>query len=354
MTTTHAPTALDPGPQHAAPSPPAHVRPATQQDVAAAAGVSRGLVSLALKGEGRMSPRTRQRIIDTAHRLRYRPNAAASELASRRSRRLAVIVPYLDNPYFDTLLRAMRAYAHRQGYVVAAFVSDLVDQVERSAIEDVLSLRPNGLVLPGTGLSEEELVELSAQLPLVVLDRALPRLDHRPDCALSLVRMDEAQAATLITTHLAEQGVRRLLFLAPDRRLYEPLVTERRTACRRQARRAGMGFTSARCDGAVASVLRRHLSAGTLTGVVVYNDILAIEVHAALLSMGLHPGRDVALVSYDNTALAARPDIALTSVDQSLTQLAHEAVECLLTGGSRERVRTVQPSLAVRSSSQMV
>ena len=47
---------------------------ATQQDVAARAGVSRGLVSLALKGEGRMSDETRRRILDTARALDYHPN----------------------------------------------------------------------------------------------------------------------------------------------------------------------------------------------------------------------------------------------------------------------------------------
>ena len=88
--------------------PPVHgprTGPATQQDVALAAGVSRGLVSLALKGEGRMSDETRRRILRTARTLGYRTNTAAAELAARRSSRLAVIVPYLDNPFFDVLLR---------------------------------------------------------------------------------------------------------------------------------------------------------------------------------------------------------------------------------------------------------
>jgi len=148
-------------------APTARRAPATQQDVADLAKVSRGLVSLALKGGGRMSDKTRQRILEAARTLRYRPNNAATELASRRSRRLAVIVPYLDNPFFDLLLRALRRHASQAGYILASFVSDLTDQVERSTIDDVLSMRPEGLILPGTSLSLTELRELSAQLPLV-------------------------------------------------------------------------------------------------------------------------------------------------------------------------------------------
>lgn len=354
------------------PTPPA--RPATQQDVAQEAGVSRGLVSLALKGEGRMADRTRQRILDAAERLRYSPNTAAAELASRRSRRLAVVVPYLDNPFFDVLLRSLRAEAKAAGFILAAFVSDLVDQIERATIEDVLSLRPEGLILPGTALSMAELSELERQVPLVVMDRDLPSLPRQ--CGhLTLVRMDEEAAASQLTEHLAAQGVTRLLFLAPDRRLHEPLVEERRSACRRAARRLGVRFTSASCDGGATPALRRAVPAWSRStdaasrgqadasgralgservGVIVYNDVLALDVHAALLGLGLRPGAQVALASYDNSSLAARPELMLTSVDQSPRLLAQAAIQALLDPRERgAQVRTVAPSLVVRASSRL-
>ena len=153
--------------------------PATQQDVAAAAGVSRGLVSLALKGEGRMSAETRQRILDAASRLSYRTNTAAAELASRRSGRLAVIVPYLDNPFFDVVLRALRRRAADAGFVLAAFVSDLTDRLEQATVDDVLSLRPEGLILPGTSMSGEQLRELARRERLAVVERVAEALGDR-------------------------------------------------------------------------------------------------------------------------------------------------------------------------------
>ena len=101
-------------------------RPVTQPDVAKLAGVSRGLVSQALSGDGRMSPSTRARILETAEQLGYYPHSAASELAGGHSKRLVLILPYLTNPYFDELSSHLRVAASARGYSLIVMVSDLL------------------------------------------------------------------------------------------------------------------------------------------------------------------------------------------------------------------------------------
>ncbi len=61
---------------------------ATQKDIAREAGVSQAVVSDVLQNHprGRVSAATRARILETAHRLGYRPHAAAQALRFRRSR----------------------------------------------------------------------------------------------------------------------------------------------------------------------------------------------------------------------------------------------------------------------------
>ena len=100
-------------------------RPVTQSDVAKAAGVSRGLVSQALSGGGRMSPSTRAHVLETAEKLGYYPHSAASELAGGHSKRLVLILPYLTNPYFDELSSHLRVAASARGYSLIVMVSDL-------------------------------------------------------------------------------------------------------------------------------------------------------------------------------------------------------------------------------------
>ena len=330
--------------------PPVHgprTGPATQQDVALAAGVSRGLVSLALKGEGRMSDETRRRILSTARALGYRTNTAAAELAARRSSRLAVIVPYLDNPFFDVLLRRLRRHAADADHVLVAFVSDLEDSLEHTTVDDVLSMRPAGLLLPGTSMSEDELTALAEQVPLCVIDRDLEA------GTVPVVRLDEADAARRIAAHLASQGLTSLAFFSPASGLQELLLDERRGACRAAAGAAGLAFTEVTCDdGASSALARARAELGAPLGAVAYNDVLGIDVLAATLAARLEPGRDVALVSYDNSPLAARKQFSLTSIDQSPDRLARAAITALLSPARTPAARvTVQGSLVVRASS---
>ena len=87
---------------------------------------------------------------------------------------------------------------------------------------------------------------------------------------------------------------------------------------------------------------------------IVHNDILAIDVAAAVVASGLRLGSDVAVVSYDNTYLAARAEFSLTSIDQSPARMGSRAVELLLArvadpdGSPQDEL--VEPRLEVRGS----
>ncbi|CED92561.1 LacI family DNA-binding transcriptional regulator [Actinomyces succiniciruminis] len=329
------------------PTPRPARAPATQQDVAAAAGVSRGLVSLALKGEGRMSDQTRRRILDAAARLDYHPNSAAAELAARHSQRLAVVVPYLDNPFFDLLLRALRRRARQAGYTLVALVSDLVDELESSTIDDVLSLRPAGLILPGTSMTVEELQDLGQRVRLCVIDRTLPE-----SAGIATVRLDEADAARLTVAHLASQGYERIAFLSPAVRLRETILDERVKECRTAAALAGVDFIEVDAEAGVRQAISHALTAGTgPLGLITYNDLLAVDAVAAGLSLGLDIPRRLGISSYDNTSLAERAELRITSIDQNPDMLAAGALEALLTpGDASDFYRAVPARLVERSS----
>src|SRR6187455_3075782 len=117
------------------------------EDVARAAGVSRALVSLALRGSTRVSEESRARIIAAADELGYRPNAMASRLASKETATLGVLLNDLHNPFFADIHDGIQDEAEGLGYQLLLATGRRRDEGEQAAIDMMLSHRVAGMVL---------------------------------------------------------------------------------------------------------------------------------------------------------------------------------------------------------------
>src|SRR5690348_6134823 len=126
----------------------------TSIDVARRAGVSQSAVSLVFGGKaaGRVGKRTQEAILLAAQELGYLPNNAARTLKSGRSRRIALAVPDVSNPYFAAVLQGAEQAARKYGYsVMLASVRDerdwqpvVLDALASSAVDGFLlfTLKP--------------------------------------------------------------------------------------------------------------------------------------------------------------------------------------------------------------------
>ena len=85
------------------------------EDVATRAGVSTSTVSRVLSNSGRVSERTRARVLKIAEALRYRPDFHARTLAAGKSRTLGLVVSNLQNPFVFDIFRVIEADAHQAG-----------------------------------------------------------------------------------------------------------------------------------------------------------------------------------------------------------------------------------------------
>jgi DNA-binding LacI/PurR family transcriptional regulator len=86
--------------------------------VASAAGVSKSLVSMVIRGDDRVGPERRQAVLDAISNLSYRPNAMARGLVQRRTRIVGLVISDLRNPFFGAVVTGIQEQALALGYKI--------------------------------------------------------------------------------------------------------------------------------------------------------------------------------------------------------------------------------------------
>src|ERR1044072_2776309 len=90
--------------------------PVTLEDIARALNVSKMTVSRAINDHPEISRATRERILETARKMHYRPNQFARALTTSHSHLLGIVVPDLMHSYFAEICRGIEAHARPAGY----------------------------------------------------------------------------------------------------------------------------------------------------------------------------------------------------------------------------------------------
>src|SRR4051795_11985849 len=175
------------------------------EDVAVAVGLSTASVSLVLRGADGPSAATRERVLEAAARLGYRPDRAASLLARRRSRLIGVMMD-VRSSYHGELVEAVHEAAERHGYdLVLSTVTRSRD--EQRAVETLVDSRCEALVLLGPDASAAWLTALDRQLPVVVVGRPVP------SAGVDVVRASDDEGVGLVIDHLVGLGHRRIAYV---------------------------------------------------------------------------------------------------------------------------------------------
>jgi len=325
-----------------------HTKPATLADVGRAAGVSAMAASTVLNGartSSRIAPETRDRIIEAARKLRYRPNAAARALANRRMDTLgvaAVIEGGELNQYFLEVINGVLEAASRHNQNTTVFtLHNWADDATR--ISRFCDGRIDGMILLAPVYTREVADHLPDHTPFVSIHANIAS----PPGMINLESDEETGAYTLVR-HLISRGHRRIMHITGNRGL---LGAERRIeGYRRALAEAGIAFDpNLLLDGQYTTpagmrVLRDWLarSRGVQLPEAIFcaNDAIAMGCIEALAAAGIRVPEDVSIAGFDDT-LGARTTVPqLTTVRQPLRAMGAKAVELLLEQIGSSSLRT--------------
>jgi LacI family transcriptional regulator len=322
-------------------------RAVTMQDVADHVGVSKALVSMVFRRVAGPSAETRQRVLDAAESLGYRPNRSAALLSLRRSHLIGVMAN-IRNTFHAELVEDIVAEADGYGYeVVLGAVTPT--HGETAVVETLLDFRCEALILLGPEVDEARLAELGGRTSVVVVGRRTP-------CpTVDVVRTADARGIGRVVDHLVELGHRRISHLSGGT---GTIPNDRKSGYMRAMKRHGLADEIDIIDGDFtehAGILaaRELLDRRTRpTAVCAANDRSAIGLLDELRRSGIEVPGSIAVAGYDDSMLAQLTHIDLTTVSQEPRQQAERAVRAVverLDEGRRKRLDVLlDPRLVVR------
>lgn len=288
--------------------------------IADLAGVSTITVSRALRGSDLVRPAVRERIAEIARETGYRMNVAARSLRTRRTQTIAVVFEQMESderPISDPLILWIIG-----GLIEVLTPADhalLVTTSDHFLASNTIGA--DGVVMIGQGPDASKLNEVRSHgLPIVAWGAPVPGLN------VPVIGSDNRLGGQLAARHLVEDcGCRRLLFLGDSR---HPEIASRlegvrdvlSTSSASLAGKIACGFSIQGGKQAIERAIDENIE---FDGVFAVSDFIAAGACLELERHGRHVPRDVAVVGFDDNAIASTHRPALSSIRQDWNAAGH-------------------------------
>ncbi len=309
----------------------------TLHDVARHAGVSPATVSRVLNKTALVNPRTLERVRASIEELHYTPVLRPQALPEPAGT-IALIITDILNPFFPEIVRGVEDELSVHGYLMLLHNTLEDPRRERHALSLFSEQNVHGIIVCASRLSNDDLIEVHQRYktPLVVLNK---RIEY-PGIHSILVDMENATYRA--TQHLLQLHHSRIGFLAGypsfassqvrrrgiETALSEKGMTLRDDWCMNSSVDIEGGFQ------AMSALLARS-TAERPTGIIAYNDIIALGALHAIRVFGLRVPEDISIVGVDGISLAAHFNPPLTTIDQPkyrMGQIAMHMIRRMLAG----------------------
>jgi len=303
---------------------------ATIKDIALACGVSEGTVDRALNGREGIKKETKEKILQTAKELGYRPNHLARCLARGSSRTIGVVCAGLGNPFFSSFVEAIERMAYESGYYLNLILTHGSREKEMEGIQYLAGRQVEGLIIIPLGYGEEyEQALLQLHIPIVtVYNRLSDKFIHvdvdgrliMKNAVHKIVEKGYGRIAYLDLGYGTERAAQSNRYSLNQRRLgYEDGVKQERL---------GEPVIFPSCEW---EPIQKFLQEGSGKPAILCGyDNLAIRILNMLRSHGVSVPEEVGLMGFDNIPILDSISPRLCSVDCEIKDLGKKAFSALL------------------------
>jgi len=325
----------------------------TLKTIAEHLGLTPGTVSAALNNSpaARSIPEhTKNRIIEAAQALNYRPNFFARTLRLKRTYTIGVIAEEIGDAYGSMVISGIEEYLRKNNYFFLTVIHRHDPKLLQTYAQMLLTRGVEGFITTDTSLTEK------LALPTVAV------AGHQRVDGLTNIILDHTHAARLALEHLRDLGHEDIAFIKGQTMSSDSTVRwnaicevaqqlgirirpELTIQLERFDSTPGIGFSFTK-----QLLARKH----PFTALFAYNDIAAIGSIWAFHEAGLRVPEDISIVGFDDIPGAAYANPGLTTVRQPLIkmgQIAAQTVVDLIEGrGEYVPEIAIEPEFVIRQS----
>lgn len=325
------------------------------KDVAEAAGVSSCTASRALNGTmlNKVSEETRQRIIEIADSMGYRPNIMARGLAKKRTNLLGVLLPEIQTSFLPQTLEGIWHAAEEAGMAVLLYATDWSTKKEENFLRQLLEWQVDAIVwFPSSYENIDLFKEVEQNTPIIQIFNTFEELKS------GKIILDNEKGGYLATKHLIDKGHTKIAHFAAIGNHSTPAGEERLEGYLRAMKEANLpinkhlivdsGFTTEGGREAFEKVLVHKP-----TAIFACSDMTAWGVIQQANLRGLKVPQDIAVVGFDNLPISNLITPTVTTIEQPQKQFGELAVAqavAALDNKPQEKV-VLEPRLIERESS---
>lgn len=303
----------------------------TLEDVAARAGVSTATVSRSLNAPDRVSPVTRDRVMDAVRELGYAPNFGAQALAANRTNTFGAIIPTMENAIFARGLQAFQEELSREGITLLVASSSYSAKLEEEQMRALVARGADALLLIGHDRTPQIYRFLEdRKIPHVVAwvyDSAAPRLS---------IGFDNRKAMAALARDVLKLGHRSIAVITAECKENDR-ARDRLAGVKDVLEESGLDPALLRVVETTysisngASAFSRLMRAGDRpTAVLCGNDVLAAGALMMARNLGIEVPDDVSITGFDDIEIAEIVTPALTTVHVPHREMGRGAARLLI------------------------
>lgn len=292
-------------------------------DVAEKAGVSKSTVSLVLTGSSKVSSKAKQKVEKAIDELGYVYNRDAASLRSRKSNLIAIVINDLTNPYSAQLAVGLEKQIRQMGMFSMLVNSDENVDTQTSLVRNLKEYNVAAFIIcPAPGTSAEWVNSLIEQgFPVVHIMREIA------GAKVATVLPDNFAGTKLATQHLLAKGYKKIAFLGGNESISD--YHQRLSGYTEAMTLAEIPFSKKLCvqsntnrnggRGAMGEILATNED---IEAVVCFSDVVAYGAIEHIKATGKQPGKDIAVVGFDDLADSRLMSPALSTVHVDANQIA--------------------------------